>query len=111
MKHLFLAIVLASGCAGSSVVEKAKECPPVPDPVVIRDTVYIPGPTRIVQMPCSYDSMIRRYDSLRIVADTVARRLLHSRLIISNVRYYLNITLRNPSQDKFLKGWIRRALE
>lgn len=30
---------------------------------------------------------------------------------LERVRYYLNICLRNKSQDKFLKGWIRRALQ
>lgn len=48
---------------------------------------------------------------LKKSADTLAARLLHARLIISNVKYYLNICIKNPSQDKFLKGWIRRAVE
>ena len=30
---------------------------------------------------------------------------------LERVRYYLNITLKNPTQDKFLKGWVRRAIE
>jgi hypothetical protein len=46
-----------------------------------------------------------------VVNDTLARRLLYARLVISNVKYYLNICIRNPKQDKFLKGWIRRAVQ
>ncbi|WNN12497.1 hypothetical protein MA9V2_248 [Chryseobacterium phage MA9V-2] len=39
----------------------------------------------------------------------ISRSTLHKKLVVANAQYYLNITLRNPSQDKFLKGWTRRA--
>lgn len=103
MRAILFAVLLLTSCA-ARVGVPAQECPPVaaaPEPVIItvRDTFYMPAQAS------------RNYDSMRIVADTMAARLLHARLVISNVRYYLNITLRKPSQDKFLKGWIRRALE
>jgi hypothetical protein len=84
--------------------------------------------------PCPYDSM-RVSDSARIasleahIADLLSEKkeVIHIRdkrvedslitaLFIANykverVRYYLNICLKNPSQDKFLKGWIRRAIQ
>lgn len=110
MKALIIAALLFTGCAARIGVP-APECPPADCPPVVSSaprvhTVYAPP-----AVPYRYDSLVRRYDSIRVVADTVAARLLHARLVISNVRYYLNITIRNPSQDKFLKGWIRRALE
>lgn len=49
-------------------------------------------------------------DSILIVNDTLGKRLLHARLIIENVRFYTNIAYKNPSQRKFLTGWIRRVL-
>ncbi|WDF45237.1 putative peptidoglycan-binding domain-containing protein [Chryseobacterium sp. KACC 21268] len=65
-----------------------------------------------------------KYDSLMIVSfrkdlkidslysdnQKLAKDLLHKKLIIKNAQYYLNITVKNPKQDKFLKGWMRRAL-
>lgn len=49
-------------------------------------------------------------DSIVVVNDTLAKRLLHARLIIENIRFYTNIAYKNPSQRKFLTGWIRRVL-
>lgn len=53
----------------------------------------------------------RRVDSMQITSDTLAARLLHARLMIENARYYLRIANRSPSQQKFLRGWMNRALE
>lgn len=40
------------------------------------------------------------------------RNMLHLyKFKIERVKYYLNICLKNPNQDKFLKGWIRRAVQ
>lgn len=39
-----------------------------------------------------------------------AKQLLHKKFVTTNAQFYLNITIKNPSQDKFLKGWMRRAL-
>lgn len=42
--------------------------------------------------------------------DVNSKALLHKKLIIANTKFYLNITIKNPSQDKFLRGWSNRAL-
>ncbi|WP_313579829.1 putative peptidoglycan-binding domain-containing protein [Chishuiella sp.] len=39
----------------------------------------------------------------------IGNELLHKKLVVENAKYYLNITVRNPSQDKFLRGWMNRA--
>lgn len=107
MKNLLFFLLLLTSC----VTRVPKSDPPgieAPAPAVVTtsDTVYVP-----VAAVCNYDSLLRINDSLMVVTDTLAKRLLHARLVISNVKYYLNIAIRNPSQDKFLKGWIRRAVE
>lgn len=45
--------------------------------------------------------------------DTLKTHLFVSNYKVERVRYYLNICLKDKtgSQDKFLKGWIRRAIE
>ena len=50
-------------------------------------------------------------DSLQKVIDTLASRLLHAKLVIRNVKHYVDICKRNPSQSKFLLGWVSRAIE
>lgn len=50
-------------------------------------------------------------DSIKKLSDSVAAKLFLAQYKLERVRYYLKICLRNPSQDKFLKGWIKRAIE
>lgn len=71
------------------------------------DTVYIQDTVSALKLV----SLQRERDSLLIVSDTLAKRLLHTRLTLNNVKYYVNIVNRNPTQLKFLRGWLNRALE
>lgn len=50
-------------------------------------------------------------DNSKLILSNKAKstELLHKKMIHTNALFYLNITIRNPSQDKFLKGWMRRA--
>lgn len=54
--------------------------------------------------------VLKSSDSLKKSNHEFATKLLHSNLIITNAKYYLNIVNRNPSQQKFLRGWMNRAL-
>ncbi|KFC19360.1 putative peptidoglycan-binding domain-containing protein [Chryseobacterium sp. FH1] len=81
-------------------------------PVIVKDTVQID-----FGYQKKYDSLLVlnlrkdfKIDSLTGFNNKIAKDLLHHKLIIKNAQYYLNITIKNPSQDKFLKGWMRRAL-
>lgn len=72
------------------------------------DTVYVHN----VQTDTVFiENMLykKQYDSLKVVNDTLAARLLYNKLVIKNAKYYLNITNRNPSQAKFLRGWMNRV--
>ncbi len=59
----------------------------------------------------SCDSLRRQYDSIVHVNKGLRMDLFLANYKVEKVRYYLNITLRKPTQTKFLKGWIRRAIE
>lgn len=54
---------------------------------------------------------IQGAEGLRIENDSLRSKLFLVTYKVERVRYYLNIALRNPSQDKFLKGWVKRAIE
>lgn len=56
------------------------------------------------------ETLLKTNDSLTMVNKKLAQELLHNKLVIENAKYYLNITIKSPKQDKFLKGWMRRAL-
>lgn len=52
-----------------------------------------------------------QYDSLVTDNAKLKTKFFIASYKIEKVRYYLNICLKNKSQDKFLKGWVRRAIE
>lgn len=80
----------------------------------------------VVQIPDSadknYDSLLSR---LLLIADSVRtenyllkkeNKVYRNQLFLANyklekIRFYIKICMRKPSQDKFLKGWIRRVVE
>lgn len=43
--------------------------------------------------------------------DSLKTALFNAKFRIEKVRYYVNIVNRNPSQIKYLKGWIIRAIK
>jgi hypothetical protein len=51
----------------------------------------------------SIASLQRKCDSLQLVIKDKNFRL-------NRVKFYLNICIKHPNQDKFLKGWIKRAV-
>lgn len=112
-------IFLSSACKNGTndSVEKIK-CPEVSQTAGVPDTVLVHVPNQedivlrkqVEELKLENQRLYHAIDSIAVVNDTLAKRLLHARLVISNVKYYLNICMRNPTQDKFLKGWIRRAV-
>lgn len=43
--------------------------------------------------------------------DSLRTALFIEKFKVTKVRKYLKICVHNPSQDKFLKGWIKRAIQ
>ncbi|OJV50496.1 MAG: hypothetical protein BGO31_14130 [Bacteroidetes bacterium 43-16] len=122
-------LALAFGLLACTSCVNTKPCPEVLDkpPQIELKTAYLPVPADSIEkikdsIYYSYkhniDEMIitnqilnRKIDSMQVTSDTLAARLLHARLMIENARYYLRIANRNTSQQKFLRGWMNRALE
>lgn len=88
MKKYIIVASLFICCKTNSSVAPAKESVPV-----------------AVQQDCS-----KKIDSLKLKIDSLKTVLFLSNIKVEKVRFYLNICLKRPSQDKFLKGWIKRAL-
>jgi len=108
MKYLILVFLLVISCKPTNTETKkeiSKEVGsviiPGPDPIIIRDTVFIPK--TIV--------FTKQYDSLEIVIKKKNDSLFVERYRLERVKYYNGIAQRNPSQRKFLVGWINRAVK
>jgi hypothetical protein len=71
------------------------------------DTLYIPGKgtTDTVYVPIDGGD-IRKNQLL----DSLSKQVFVARYKLERVKYYLKIAQRNPSQTKFLKSWISRAV-
>ena len=107
----YLIVLLLAGCyakqtsaPSSAPIPAAIASPVIVDTCIgkpaIHDTVII---EKIVKVPaaCAHQKTI---DSLR-------SKLFLANYRVERVRYYLKIAIRNPSQDKFLKSWISRAVK
>lgn len=51
------------------------------------------------------------WDSLKKVNDSLTTKLFLANYKVEKVKYYLHIAIKNPSQTKFLKSWISRAVQ
>lgn len=81
-------------------------------PIIQKDSVRID-----LGYQKKFDSLIlvnaklnQEKDSIDKLNHIVAQELLHKKLIIENAKTYLNIVNKNPTQQKFLRGWMNRAL-
>jgi hypothetical protein len=81
---------------------------------VLMVTLYKPLPishsTFTIQPSTSLNTDTCRVDSLQHTIDSLSSKLFLAEYKIQRVKYYLNIAIKNPSQTKFLKGWIKRAI-
>jgi hypothetical protein len=114
MKYLLIVCLFcATACKGK--FERSNEIVIVNEPAEVHtDTVmidpvdgvlttYIDSIPQPVPIPCDSSFYKEKSDSLRV-------ELLISQYKVERVKYYLAIVDRNPSQLKFLRSWIRRAV-
>ena len=106
-KYMALCMVLLIAC-------QPQPCPDVkPDTLIVHDTVFyakdtvmipIVDTTQLVKEHVRYQKLAARYDSVRQDA-------IIAKMQIAQAKYYIKICQRNPTQKKFLLGWMRRALD
>lgn len=75
------------------------------DKKIKEDSAYISN------LHSSFDDMALAANERERVIDSLKDALFIANYKVERVRYYWNIVNRNPSQVKFLKGWIKRAIE
>ena len=55
------------------------------------------------------DTVIR-YDTVYMTTPVMTDECLEYKLMVMNIRHYIEITERNKNNQKFFYGWIRRAV-
>lgn len=106
-------LLIVVGIAGLALVSCQRNEPVVKElpelPLITHDTLRI-EPT------CDTAKYVYMIDSIKRKNDTLARRLLAVKFQITTIRYYANIInnahkKKDSSKDKFLLGWVNRALK
>jgi hypothetical protein len=112
MKNIIYILLLLSVVSCKSVQTKTVyEIQAKTDTLTVRDTVNVID-TFYVEYQTTDTVFVPKVDTIKIGnCDSLKERLFVSDYKLQRVRYYLNIAIKNPSQTKFLKGWIRRAIE
>lgn len=112
MKNLFLILLLIAGCNSKPKLD----LPPVE---TFSTQAYHEQVSKRLYDSDSlvnvYEKEILKLDSIifyqKKINDSLRTKLFLANFKIQKVKKYLNICIKNPTQDKFLKGWIRRAVE
>lgn len=116
-KLLILPILLALvSCKPKEVNQNEFNAPPVVVPMAVElgQRVFECDSTlnvRDEQISVLRDSLKRLSVVKRDNVDSLKTALFQANYKVEKCRYYVKICMRNKSQDKFLKGWIRRAVE
>lgn len=102
IQFLFIALTLMVACntkpSKTSNLEKVDTFICKTDTLYYPDTVYVGMADHLV-------------DSLAADNKNLAQQLLNAKLKLKNIEYYVNLAAKNPSQQKFLVGWLKRPLE
>jgi len=99
MKYLIIAVLFIFSC---------KEKYTISNKISRIDTVFINNNDSLLQLNQEHLFAI---EIQRKQIDSISKKLFIANYKIERVKYYLSICLRNPKQDKFLKGWVKRAVE
>lgn len=89
--------------------------PGIINQVVAHDTVCIGGKDDPELYTAMYDylrdSMRHSYDSITHANEVLGRKLLLAQFKLKEIDKYVKICDNNPSQNKYLRGWVKRALK
>lgn len=85
-----------------------------PEPTIIKDTVFVVDfglKTKNDSLHLVIEKLQFQKDSINRLNNRLATELMNERLVIQNAKYYVNIVNKNRTQEKFLLGWMNRALK
>ena len=74
----------------------------------ILDTIFINNEQIIIDIKYNYNKIL---DSIKNVNDSIEKDLFICKYKLNRIEYYTNIVDKKPSQIKYYKGWVKRALK
>lgn len=86
--------------------------PPTSDCSRMRERI-IKDSTELAEIRIAHSESVREMDSIKYLSDSLHEQLFLAQYKVVKVKKYLNICLNDKtgSQDKYLKGWVKRAIE
>lgn len=102
---MFIGVIVIA--IGITIVVSACGTPPIEK----RIYVTVTDSTAIDSLIYYREQLKRTQDSLAYVKDSLGEDLFVARYKLGRIKYYTDIVDNNPSQIKFYKGWIKRALK
>ena len=100
-KVLFLLLIVLCSCGSKEVKEEGETAVQVPDIVYVADTAKV----RELE-----GKIILLEDSLKFYRDSIPYDTYINARRIEKIKYYISITEKKPSNQKFFYGWIRRTM-
>jgi len=99
-KAMIIGALLLVSCQSNNTTPSV----PATEKQVVKEVVYVP-----TLMDCdSMESELQLYkEGYQRMVDSM--QVQNAKLY--RVKFYLGLCMKNPKQDKFLKGWVRRAIE
>lgn len=77
--------------------------------ITIRDTIY--NTTAIEELIKTKEELRITRDSLKFVKDSIGEDLFVAKYKLARIQKYVDIVDKNNKNQKYLKGWIKRALK
>lgn len=107
MKRLLFIIFIAAVLYGC----KVDNTPPIKEIeyITIRDTIY--NSTAVEELVAVKEQLRLTRDSLNYVRDSIGEDLFVAKYKLARISRYVDIVDRNNKNQKYLKGWIKRALK
>lgn len=102
-KVIFLLLIVLCSC-GSKVQTNPETVIPMP---VEPEIVYVEDTTKVTELEARIRVM---EDSLKFYRDSIPYDTYMNARRIEKIKYYISITEKKPSNQKFFYGWIRRTM-
>lgn len=110
MKIFAVILLLLFNCCQSKRSPSHASALPLSDTIKYQSSIsQSPDHSSLITTSLIIDTC--KTDSLKQAIDSLRTKLFIAEYKLQRVKYYLNITLKDASQTKFLKGWIKRAIQ
>jgi hypothetical protein len=106
---IVLLLLLLTACGQKNTVHNIGLVPTTN--MIYTDSSYMVLSTAFNEQKLKADTLIKKYDSLKYLCDSLRTKYFLAQYKVENVRNYIKIVERNKSQKVFFFGWVKRAVK